>query len=425
MKGRIYGKKASESRSRQRGSSLFIVATALVAFIGLMGIAIDLVSLYLGKSEAQRAADAAALAGATVFVTTGCTSTSAGCAAAQALATTQAVTVGQTNFVAGATPSIPNGNVSFDLSHAGDPLITVVVNATLPTYFMRIFGVTSANIAATATAEAFNPSGNTTGPTLCVSCLKPFLVPNCDPLHLSPANAGCTGGAGGNSGGAFIVNGAIAHPGAYPAGVIGEPWTLHSVGSPSQYYELAIGGQSKNQFESNVQFCNTNVVITCGDTLNTLNGNAVGPNGHAVGCLITYGATCNSQTVNATDSIVVNAGATPPWTITAGAGNPFFPAGSTITQSASIITAAVYDGHALNPGGDTVTIIGYLQFFIKDVAHHGSGGGQTDDIDTIIMNVTTCGAGGGTCGAGGSGQGTGGTVAGGGAGFVPVRLVHP
>ena len=114
----------------------------------------------------------------------------------------------------------------------------------------------------------------------------------------------------------------------------------------------------------------------------------------------------------------MNAGATPPWTITAGAGNPFFPAGSTITQSASIITAAVYDGHALNPGGDTVTIIGYMQLFIKDVAHHGSGLGQTDDVDAIIMNVTTCGA-------GGSGQGTGGTVAGSGAGFVPVRLVHP
>jgi hypothetical protein len=254
-----------------------------------------------------------------------------------------------------------------------------------------------------------------------VSCLKPFLVPNCDPSHLAPANASCTG----NTGGAFITNGTIAHPGAYPAGVIGEPWTLHSVGPPSQYYELAIGGQSKNQFENNVQFCNTNVVITCGNTLNTLNGNAVGPNGHAVGCLITYGQTCNSQTVNGTDTITVNAGATPPWTITAGAGNPFFTAGSTITQSASIITAAVYDGHDLNPGGDTVTIIGYLQFFIKDVAHHGSGGGQTDDIDAIIMNVTTCGAGGGTCGAGGSGQGTGGTVAGGGAGFVPVRLVHP
>src|SRR6185369_14307469 len=146
-------------RNRQRGSALFTVAMAMIAFIGMMGLAIDLVSLYLAKSEAQRAADAAALAGATVFVSSGCTSNSAGCAAAQTAATNQAVTVGKLNLVAGAAPTIPNGNVSFDLSHPGDPLITVVVNATMPTYFMKLFGVNSANISSTATAEAYNPSG--------------------------------------------------------------------------------------------------------------------------------------------------------------------------------------------------------------------------------------------------------------------------
>src|ERR1700745_149947 len=162
-------------RNRQRGSALFTVAVALIAFIGLMGLAIDLVSLYLGKSEAQRAADAAALAGATVFVSSGCTSNSAGCGAAQTAATTQAVTVGKLNLVAGAAPTIPNGNVSFDLTHPGDPLITVVVSATMPTYFMKLFGVNTANVSSTATAEAYNPSGTANGPTFCVSCLKPFL----------------------------------------------------------------------------------------------------------------------------------------------------------------------------------------------------------------------------------------------------------
>src|SRR5262245_17759631 len=116
----------------------------MIAFIGMMGLAIDLVSLYLGKSEAQRAADAAALSGATVFVSSGCTSNSAGCGAAQTAAKNQAVTVGQLNLVAGATPAIPAGNVTFDLSHPGDPLITVVVNATLNTYFMKLFGVNTA-----------------------------------------------------------------------------------------------------------------------------------------------------------------------------------------------------------------------------------------------------------------------------------------
>ena len=55
-------------KGRERGSSLFIVAAAMLALVGLTGLGIDLVALYLGKSEAQRAADAAALAGAQEFV---------------------------------------------------------------------------------------------------------------------------------------------------------------------------------------------------------------------------------------------------------------------------------------------------------------------------------------------------------------------
>ena len=195
-----------------------------------------------------------------VFVSTSCTSNSAGCAAAETAATNQAVTVGKLNLVAGAAPTIPNGNVSYDLSHAGDPLITVVVNATLNTYFMNLFGVKTVNVSSTATAEAYNPSGSTTGPTFCVSCLKPFLVPNCDPNHAAPANAAC--GAGGNAGGAFInANGTIANPGVAPAGIIGETWVLHKEQGPSHWFEVAFDcNQSGSAFEANVKACDTSAV---------------------------------------------------------------------------------------------------------------------------------------------------------------------
>jgi Putative Flp pilus-assembly TadE/G-like len=406
-------------RNRQRGSALFTVAVALIAFIGLMGLAIDLVSLYLGKSEAQRAADAAALAGATVFVSSGCTSNSAGCGAAQTAATTQALTVGKLNLVGGATPTIPNGNVSFDLSHAGDPLITVVVNATMPTYFMKLFGVTSANVSSTATAEAFNPSGTANGPTFCVSCLKPFLVPNCDPNHAAPANGSCA--AGGNSGGAFInANGSIANPGVAPAGIIGQSWQLHTSQGPSHWFEVAFDcSQSGSAFQAAVKTCD-NSAFNCGSQLCLLDGKKVGPNNHAVCSLIGY-TNSNSQDCTSVDSISVNAANTPPFTITAGAGNPFFASGSTITQSASVVTVPVFDGGATNPGNATVTIVGYLQLFIQGINHNG----KDDFITATIMNASSCGKGGGSCGTGGSGQGTGGAVSGGGSGFIPVRLVHP
>jgi len=413
-------------RNRQRGSALFTVAVALIAFIGLMGLAIDLVSLYLGKSEAQRAADAAALAGATVFVTSGCTSNSAGCGAAQTAATTQAVSVGKLNLVGGAAPTIPNGNVSFDLSHPGDPLLTVVVNATMPTYFMKLFGVNTANVSSTATAEAYNPSGTANGPTFCVSCLKPFLVPNCDPSHAAPANPACAGGANGNTGGAFIkADGTIANPGVAPNGIIGQSWTLHTNQTPSHWYEVAFDcSQSGTDFQSNVKTC-SNSAFNCGSSLCVLDGKKVGPNNHAVCSLIGY-TNSNSQNCDSVDSIAVNASNTPPLTITAGPGNPFFPSGAQITQSASVVTVPVFDGATVNPGGATVTIVGYLQLFIQSIHHGGGGGGGQDDfITATIMNASSCGHGGGSCGTGGSGQGSGGAVSGGGAGFIPVRLVHP
>jgi len=413
-------------RNRQRGSALFTVAVALIAFIGLMGLAIDLVSLYLGKSEAQRAADAAALAGATVFVTSGCTSNSAGCGAAQTAATTQAVTVGKLNLVGGGAPTIPNGNVSFDLSHPGDPLLTVVVNATMPTYFMKLFGVNTANVSSTATAEAYNPSGSANGPTFCVSCLKPFLVPNCDPSHAAPANPACAGGANGNAGGAFIkADGTIANPGVAPNGIIGQSWTLHTNQTPSHWYEVAFDcSQSGSNFQKDVQTCN-NSAFNCGSSLCVLDGKKVGPNNHAVCSLIGY-TNSNSQNCDSVDSIAINPANTPPLTITAGPGNPFFASGATITQSASVVTVPVFDGAAVNPGGATVTIVGYLQLFIQSIHHGGGGGGGQDDfITATIMNASSCGHGGGSCGTGGSGQGSGGAVSGGGSGFIPVRLVHP
>jgi uncharacterized membrane protein len=50
------------------------VAVSLVALLGMAALAIDVVTLYVARSEMQRAADAAALAGAKAFVDSGITS---------------------------------------------------------------------------------------------------------------------------------------------------------------------------------------------------------------------------------------------------------------------------------------------------------------------------------------------------------------
>lgn len=431
--------KAGKGR-RERGSSLFIVAAAMLALVGLMGLGVDLVALYLGKSEAQRAADAAALAGAQEFVLSGFMSGLVTQATAQTLATNQAIAVGQKNLVGGSAPSIPSGNVTFDFTHAGNPLITAVVDATLPTFFMKIFGVTSANISATATAEAYNPAGSAAGgPTLCASCLRPFLVPNCDPDHLVPqpgGNSNCPPSGVPNQNQDYFLNPpnyGINRPGAAPTGIVGESWSLHTggpgVGSPSQWYSIAfLGAQSKAAWRANIASCNTDAIV-CGAVLQTLNGHAVGPANQGIESLIHatgLGLGQGQDTINV-------AGGTLPFPMFAGSNNPLVAAGviasgAQVVQSDSLVTVPVYDGHLLVPGGSTATVVGYLQMFITDVQHNG----PDDIINGIITNVMSCGANvGGTCGtggnqgAGGGGSGTSGTVTAGGAGFVPVRLVHP
>jgi Putative Flp pilus-assembly TadE/G-like len=421
------------NRNGERGISLVLVAFGMTMFIAAAAFAIDLASLYVGKSEAQRAADAAALAGARQIVASGAiSSTLTGNTCPTALQT-EAIAAGNQNLVGGQSPGITASNVACDFSRAGDPLVTVSFTATSPVFFIKYFGSTynSNNVSATATAEAYDPSGATSGPTVCAGCLKPLLVPNCDSAanHLVTAggNPNCPT-IGGKQQAYFLTppNYTIANPGIAPTGIIGETWQLHVGGPnstggpglsvPSQYGEVAFGNPGGSDFRTNMQQCTTSL-IACGTHLQTIDGSKTGPNGQGVGCLITYGTNCTPPggSATSTDTIAVNTANTPPFTITAHTGNPFFPNNATITQSASLVTVIVYDGSVFRPGQDTVTVVGYMRIFIKDI-NHGTGG--TDDIDTVVIAVSGCGVTGGTC------TSVAGTASAGGASFVPIRLVH-
>jgi len=96
-------------RDTESGMTLVTVALALVVVLGMAALAIDLTSFYLARSEAQRAADGAALAGAQVFVSSGFTSGLITQAVVQPLATQQAIAVGNQNLVGG-TIAGPRGS---------------------------------------------------------------------------------------------------------------------------------------------------------------------------------------------------------------------------------------------------------------------------------------------------------------------------
>ncbi len=98
------------------------------------------------------------------------------------------------------------------------------------------------------------------------------------------------------------------------------------------------------------------------------------------------------------DSIDTSVG--PPFAITGGSNNPNPALRGKVfydySESPSVATVPVYTGNDLPPGGTTVTIVGYMQVFIKDADHHGND----DMVDVIILNISSCG---GAPGGGGGG----------------------
>lgn len=406
----------SKQLDQQRGTALLLAAVSMVVLLAFSAVGIDLATLYVTRNEAQRAADASALAAAKQFVSSGYTSGLITQDAVQALAITQAKAVGSENRVAGQPANIQDADVTFDFSQQGDPRVSVRVvrsaargNA-VPTFFAKALGVVSADIAASATAEAYNPSGSSGGPTFCTGCVKPFILPNCDLQHSTPTNPVCPGG----NQGYYIQNGQIVHPGPVSrGGVIGQQWTFHSQLVPSQYGELDFEGGGDSAYRQNIASCNAHQ-YTCGDSIPLLTGKGTGPTSQGIEQLIHANGYGMNQ---GQDWMDVNAG--PPFPIYAGSTNPLvvtgvLSVGSPISTSDSLVTVPVYDGSPLSSGAGSVTVVGYMQIFINYVSHTGND----DSINAYILNIAACQSGGGTCSSGG------GTVSGGGQSLIPVRLVR-
>ncbi len=194
---------------------MVLVAIAMVAIVAMAALSIDVITLYLAREEAQRSADQAALAAARIISISGMTGDPANastwqlvCGGLASPATQAAIAVGMQNSVGGTISSSPVVSYSdgvitnaADCSTLGaafgvNPQITVqITRANLPTFFSRIWGNTGNQVSATATSEAFNPSnsgnvsiGAPSGEVVPIqpSCVKPWIVPNRDPLNPPP-----------------------------------------------------------------------------------------------------------------------------------------------------------------------------------------------------------------------------------------------
>ncbi|MGB7927680.1 MAG: pilus assembly protein TadG-related protein, partial [Terriglobales bacterium] len=173
---------------------IVLVAVVMLFVVGAMAaLSIDVVTFYTARSEAQLAADSAALAGARVLANSGATSDATGTLLTAATtstgpAQTVAVQVAIQNQVGGTNLTTSNVTVAFGNTTTppfNNPTVTVSVQASLPTFFARIWGSTQVTVAASATAEAYNPSPSATAKTgstpVAPICVKPWVLPNIDP----------------------------------------------------------------------------------------------------------------------------------------------------------------------------------------------------------------------------------------------------
>jgi Flp pilus assembly protein TadG len=136
--------------NEESGQVLVVFAVVLAVLLGFAALSLDLGVAYVTKSELQRAADAAALAGVQELPDD----------------PTQASTYAQTYLTNNGVKASDNITIAI----AGDnKSITVTVNRTSPKFFAKIFGINNNSISANSTA--------TTGIAASVPWIVPFVIP--------------------------------------------------------------------------------------------------------------------------------------------------------------------------------------------------------------------------------------------------------
>jgi len=454
---------------------MILVAISMIAIIAMAALSIDVITLYLAKLEAQRSADAAALAAAKIIALSGITGDPSNgtsnwgaiCGGSTSAATVTALAVAQQNSIG--TIAVPTASVTVTYSAGSggaitqntdcttlgggltafgvNPMVTVqLTRANLPNFFSRIWGNAGTNISASATAEAFNPSdsgnsGNQTTGTLTPvqpRCVKPWIVPNLDPLNPgSTCTTNCT---------PFVdtSSGSIKHQGislsggpAPNTGVIGETFWLmpdcrHSnpngcsfrgggpgvqpqanypkgsdiflESTPNLFYVPGQVGTttvmaipsctSGDPYEEAIEGCDQPTNYSCGvpnANVADLTRNPAGTTSAGVQCLTHQGDLTNLTESSGQDYF--NSFAAPstyPFQIYAGSSNPLvasasLAAGSQITVSPSIVSLPIYDNTTnLTEGvANNVTFVGFLQVFINAADTNGN-------VNVTVLNVAGC-----------------------------------
>jgi hypothetical protein len=377
----------------ERGVSLIIVAAGLTAFLGFLAIVLDLGMVYAARSDAQKAADAASLAGAKYFLDQGSLPTTI----TQPMrdeSKAYAKAVGAQNAIRGGNvqPSeiiINDSDIQLVSTNPHVFQVTSRVQRTgLSTFFATIFGVNAVDVAAVAVARASKSSAASGTPpsyNVGAQCLKPWILQDASPIN---------------------------PPNKFGVADLGTFVYLHddqSTNGPSKWGIIAPcptytapptvpcdGGNSSTVYYDNIVQCNPNTYYcNAGVMINDVPGNKVGKSQDGVRDLINMGGGNQSEgTGNGQDTITWTSPGTADfdYTITGGSGNPI-PAlrGQTITQSSSIIIVPLTTDAPPSNGQLLVNITGFLKLFITQIhPPNAQPKSAKNQIDALIIGVDHC-----------------------------------
>jgi hypothetical protein len=434
------GNRNISGRNNEQGVIILLVAVFMLFVVGAMAaLAIDVVTLYTARSEAQLAADSGALAGARVLANSGMTSDPTGglTANAEINAAAVATQAATHNSVGGARLVNAQVTVTFtnDAAPPYNPRITVQIQvSTLPTFFARIWGNQQLAVAASATAEAYNPTGAGAvgAPPVAPVCVKPWLLPNIDPTS-PPAtpttifdpttgaitNAGLLGyttpAAPGSTrlelacGDLTTANPANCAP-PMPAPLAWQYYPGNddptSFPHPTSSLPSCSLIPTLSDYQKSIAGC-IQVPIACNSQVNIDQPpylNRRSETAEAVNCL-------NHGVAGEADRIDL-AAPSPPFQFVAGNDNPVALPASVVMVSDSLVTVPVYDSSGGGPPNNPVQIIGFVQLFLapQGLATPVASG----HMRTTVINLAGCGTG-----------ATGQPILGNGASPVAVRLITP
>lgn len=394
---------------------LLVAIVLLFVVAAFAALAIDLVTFYTARSEAQIAADSIALAGARALANSGMTSDPTNVplrSQAESLACNIALQeasqnqVGGRNLLTGPCPGTTEVGVSFDntQSDGGNPHVIVRVSrADLPTFFARIWGRTQITVSASATAEAYNPSGHvniTTGsaPPVAPSCVKPWLLPNIDPLNPGPPanpnpifdtstgaieDMGLLGTAPNTPGPGLLV---ACSPNC-TVGMTVPAWQYYpgsQTDFPAPSQALPACSTTFDAYQLSIAGC-VQQPIVCGQNSSiTLDLGAPGSDtdtATAVTCL-THAQNGQADKIDPPPPPPPQP-ALPPFQFLAGNDNPVASArGHDVMVSSSLVTVPVVDSFNASPA----KVIGFIQVFLNP-----TGVGVASGAPAMVVNLVGCG----------------------------------